>query len=205
LAGRSRLLSRVAVKNYAALAPLVALAVVVPAALVDCTVTPNETCFSGPCVLPDAGFAFATAASSSSSSSGAGGGDAGKACMNPATGDFPCAVYDVLQRKCHVCHATDLLPTSGAPFSLLTWEDTQLPISMAVAKIRYKRMGEVILPGSLPHMPFGCPMACPPSGDLSDGEREILEDWATSCGIGVPEGTDQKCTQMCMGAPCKPQ
>lgn len=191
------------VKRYAALAPFVALALVVPAALADCTVTPNESCFSAPCVLPDSGFSWAAA--STTSSSGAGGGDAGKVCKNPATGDFPCAVYDVLQRKCHVCHATDLLPTSGAPFSLLTWEDTQLPVSVANTKIRYLHMGEVIVPGSVPHMPFGCPTSCPPSGDLSDAERKILEDWATSCGVGVPEGTDQTCTQTCMGSPCKPQ
>jgi hypothetical protein len=157
--------------------------------LADCTVTPNEGCITGPCQI---------------STVAAAGGGGGPMCMNPATGDYPCAVFDILHRRCHPCHATDKLPSTGAPFSLLTWEDSQLPLAPGDQKIRFLRMREVILPGNSPHMPFGCPTMCPPSGDLTSAERQALDVYFTSCAMPIKEGTDQKCTEMCDGAPCKP-
>jgi hypothetical protein len=182
------------VRTTSALLTFGVAATAVALGLTNCTVTPNQECLTGPCVLDQ------SPAGPTSSSSG---GDAGPMCMNPARGDYPCAIFDILHRKCHVCHATDRLPSSGAPFSLLTWEDTQLPL-VGETKLRSVRMSEVILPGASPHMPNGCPTNCPPSGDLTSDERSTLEEYFSTCAVPVAEGTNQNCKELCDGTPCKP-
>lgn len=134
-------------------------------AAAGCTANLTEECVGGPCstdTIPAEG------------SGGAGGGDGGACAPNPAQGEFPCDVYAVLHAKCHTCHATDKLPTSGAPFSLLQYEDTQHVFGKG-PKLRWQRMSEVIEPGAIPHMPFGM------APQLTADEKATLEAWFAEC------------------------
>src|SRR5882724_6086874 len=89
----------------------------------SCTAHLEEGCLAGPC--SPGGLA-----AQSSSSSGTGGGGGGAVMLNscmgmdpPTTGDFPCDVFAVIHTRCNPCHT---MPTkNGAPFPLLTFEDTQ--------------------------------------------------------------------------------
>lgn len=131
-----------------------------------CTANVTESCVGGPCAtdeIPNDG------------AGGSGGGDGGAACApNPAEGQFPCDVYAVLHAKCHTCHATDKLVSTGAPFSLLTYEDTQQVFGKG-PKLRWQRMSEVIEPGAIPHMPFGM------APQLTAEEKSTLEAWFAEC------------------------
>lgn len=144
---------------------LLALTSVFFLAIPACTAEIEEGCLSGECSPPGK----PNVPPNTSSSSG-GGGAGGASCeTTPATGDFPCEVFTLLQTYCHSCHQSP--PISGAPFPLLTYEDTREFIGMSTMP-RWERMGEVIASGS---MPIGKTM--------SDTDKQILLDWIAACAL----------------------
>lgn len=149
------------------------------AALASCTADLTEACVGGRC---DTTTSSTTGTGGGGGSGGGGGGAGGGACTpNPATGEFPCEVFTVLQAKCQTCHAPDKLAMSGAPFSLLTYEDTQQPFAGG-PKLRWQRMSEVIQPGAIPHMPFGS------APQLTPDEKKTLDAWFADCAKPAPDG-----------------
>jgi len=132
-----------------------------------CTAELEESCLGGECVPPGAPPV------PPAPTSGAGGG--GAACDDtPATGDFPCDVFDLLQTHCHTCHSDP--PKNGAPYSLLTYEDTRAPHLMT-AEFRFERMAKAIESG---FMPIG--------ETLTDADKQTLLDWLSTCGLPAPDG-----------------
>jgi cytochrome c peroxidase len=89
------------------------------------------------------------------------------------TGDYPCDVFTVLGNNCHTCHQSP--PQNGAPFSLLTYEDTQA--DYAAGKKRWQRMKEVVEIG---FMPLG--------SSLTDNDKQILLGWLEGCAQPAAEG-----------------
>jgi len=92
---------------------------------------------------------------------------------------FPCDVDDVLAAKCRRCHST---PTRhNAPFSLLTWEDTQ---PLFRDRPRFQVMASAVKSGFMPYSV----RTNPPVERLSDAEKQVIVDWAeagalrASCG-----------------------
>ncbi|MDX2053706.1 MAG: hypothetical protein SFV15_14995 [Polyangiaceae bacterium] len=90
---------------------------------------------------------------------------------------LPPDVDVVLKHKCRRCHTTP--PANGAPFPLLTWEDTQ--------KLRYqspiwKFIGSTVKSG---FMPYRIPLD-PPVERLTENEKKILLDWVQ---MGAPRAT----------------
>jgi hypothetical protein len=144
-----------------------------------CTAHLEEGCLSGPCgpIGIDAGVK-----------------DAGEAGPNPctgmdppATGDYPCPVFDVINRNCRPCHQNP--PLQGAPFPLMTFEDTQAPHPTHPTSKVYVQMNIQIRPGALPRMPLGKP-------PLSDADLATLGDWLNMCAPPVPDGTGCGCPGM---------
>ncbi len=130
-----------------------------------CTAELEEGCLGGECSPPGK----PNIPANTSSSSG-GGGAGGSPCeTTPATGDFPCEVFTVLQNNCHACHQSP--PLSGAPYSLLTYEDTRA-LNGATTTPRWKRMGEVV---DVNFMPLGSSMPAP--------DKQILLDWVSTCAL----------------------
>jgi uncharacterized membrane protein len=84
----------------------------------------------------------------------------------PDTGDFPCEVHAVLVARCHECHQSP--PIMGAPFPLLTYEDTRQPYG---TKKRWQVMKTAIESG---FMPFG-------KDDLAGDELKTMQDWFAAC------------------------
>ena len=66
----------------------------------------------------------------------------------------------------------------------ITFEDAAktFPFADGVEETRWQRMSQVILRGSVPHMPFG---NAPP---LTTEEFQTLEDWFRTCAAPLPEG-----------------
>ena len=145
-----------------------------------CTAHLEEGCLTGPCgpIGIDAGEMDA----------GEGGPNACVGMDPPATGDYPCAVFDVINRNCRPCHQNP--PMQGAPFPLMTFENTQAPYN-ATLKI-YQRMNVQIRPGAIPRMPLG--------GMLTDADLKTLGDWLNMCAPPVPD--DAGCA--CPGMGCSP-
>ncbi len=110
-------------------------------------------------------------AGGSAGSSGAGGqAGAGGGCF-PSVGKptLPCDVEAVLKAKCQRCH--DDPTKNGAPFALLTWEDTQADY---FDKPIYERMHSVV-DGDF--MPFTFLALDPPVETLTASEKTTLLDW----------------------------
>jgi hypothetical protein len=125
---------------------------------------------------------------------GAGGGDGGggglvvcAAPAGPPTGDIPCEVFEVIRRECHSCHTNP--PANGAPFPLLSYEDTQATYFMDIK--RYQRMNEVIRPNGSPRMPLG--------GMLKAADLAILGDWLNQCAPPTADGMGCECPAPGMG------
>lgn len=161
---------------------------------VGCTADTTEGCLSGKC-LPDP--ITSSVSVSASSSSGSGGGDGGIVCGPvPATGDFPCDVFKVIHGTCNRCHQNPTL--IGAPFPLLTYEDTQVPFDTH-GKLNYQRMREVIQPDGAPHMPYKSTTIVVP--ELTPAEFATLDAWL-ACPMPVAEGQGCECPgQGCTALP----
>lgn len=91
---------------------------------------------------------------------------------------FSCAVDQVLEAKCRRCHTRPM--RHGAPFPLLTWEDSRLFVR-AEAPV-YLQLERVVTSGT---MPFRIP-ANPPVEPLTADEKWVLVDWARR---GAPRGS----------------
>ncbi len=135
------------------------------AALLACNADVNEECLSGGCNDP-----AADAGTDTSCTAGA------------ESGDFPCPVFEVLQRNCHRCHQDP--PTGGAPFSLLTYDDTRLPYAGTTTLI-FEQMKIQIQPGASPRMPFQSSM---PSADF-----KVLDAWLDLCEANRKQGKGCSC------------
>jgi hypothetical protein len=141
---------------------LVTFAAVFSLVFAGCTAELEEGCLAGECSPP--GMPVVPSNSSSSSSSG------GLSCdTTPATGNFPCDVFTVLQTHCHSCHQSP--PLSNAPYSLLTYEDTR-ELNGATTIPRWQRIAPVVESG---FMPLGKTMP--------DPDKQILIDWVSGCGL----------------------
>jgi hypothetical protein len=130
-----------------------------------CTAELEEGCLGGNCSPPGK----PNVPVNTSSSSGTGGAGGSSCETTPATGDFPCDVFAVLQNNCNSCHQSP--PVNGAPFSLLTYEDTRELLFMST-KPRWQRMGEVV---ESSFMPLGATIA--------DPDKQLLLDWVSSCAL----------------------
>lgn len=150
-----------------------------------CDASTSEGCIGGVC---DNG----TGGGSSSTSTGTGGMGGTGGAAPPATGDFPCDVFAVIHQKCNPCHTDP--PKNGAPFPILTYEDTQKPYG-SQGKKRYQRIAEVIAPASGPFMPL-MPNKVGVTA-LSDAELTLLSGWLES-----PVPTEQGKGCECPGTGC---
>ena len=146
---------------------LLVLSSALAALLASCTANLEQGCVDGDCVLsgsppvPEPWPADA--------------GDSGPTCTDTTDiGDFPCDIFALLQTHCQTCHTTP--PVSGAPFPLLTYEDTQQPFG-AMGQQRWQRMAEVITTG---FMPIGKTM---PQTD-----KDTLLAWLNNCAMPAPAG-----------------
>lgn len=95
-----------------------------------------------------------------------------------------CAVRDVLAAKCQRCHAEE--PMNGAPFSLMTYADTQEQSRKGVP--RFESMAKAI---ESDLMPPGFIELDPPVESLSDDERSLLLSWCERGAPGAEGGCDE--------------
>jgi uncharacterized membrane protein len=112
-------------------------------------------------------------------------GAAGAHDVAPVTDPDWCNARSVLEAKCWRCHADP--PEHGAPFSLLTYDDTQIVNSKGSP--RFAAIEEAILTDL---MPARFIMLDPPVLPLSDDEKQTLLDWCTS---GAPAARDARCDE----------
>jgi hypothetical protein len=89
---------------------------------------------------------------------------------------------EVLERKCQRCHRDP--PLNGAPFPLLSYDDTQRSVFAGSELLIYEQMGIVVENEIMP--PVGLPVE-PPVEPLTAAERETLLDWVEGGGRGDPE------------------
>jgi uncharacterized membrane protein len=94
-----------------------------------------------------------------------------------------CEVQRVLQAKCQRCHAAS--PEHGAPFPLVSYEDTQVVSAGGTA--RFSAIEKAVLDD---FMPPGFIALEPPVLPLSDAEKQTLLDW---CASGAPAGPEPGC------------
>jgi hypothetical protein len=154
---------------------------------VGCNADLTEGCLSGQCPPPE----------TTTTGGGHGGQDGGVPCGPlPATGDIPCDVFKIIRGTCDRCHQDP--PLIGAPFPLLTYEDTQMPYD-AHGKLRYQRMREVIQPMGSPHMPFMSAKIVVP--ELTAAEFATLDAWL-ACPTPTAQGQGCECPgQGCTALP----
>lgn len=81
-----------------------------------------------------------------------------------------CEVQAVLQSKCQRCHGE--APSHGAPFSLVTFEDTQRLDSKGTA--RYERIASAL---EAEYMPPNFIVLEPPVEPLASDERNLVLAW----------------------------
>jgi hypothetical protein len=96
--------------------------------------------------------------------------------IDPAiiTPALPCDVEAVLKAKCQRCHQNP--PLNGAPFPLLTWENTQ---AIYFNQPIYARMLKAVSSG---FMPYKGVVLDPPVEPLTDDEKATLIAWLSECG-----------------------
>lgn len=102
-----------------------------------------------------------------------GAGDGGSVCApgpSVAAPAYPCEIFDILSRRCHRCHTDP--PQNGAPFPLLTWEDTQE--EYFGGKQRWQFMKNAI---KSDFMPLTALALDPPVQPLTAEEKATLLEW----------------------------
>ena len=151
------------------------------ASLVACTAELEPGCLSGECATPGAGGASSSTTSSTTASQGGGGsGGGGVACLSclpvadMRTGALPCDVEKVIVDKCQRCHTEP--QKSGAPFPLLTYENTQ---ALYVGDAIFLAMEHQVRLGTMPLNP----------PKLTPDEKQTMLAWLCSCAPPAPEGT----------------
>jgi hypothetical protein len=146
---------------------------------------------------PAPASAGGTAGQSAAGTGGAGagggganaGGDAGEASGGGEAGsgrpDFPCDVGRAIEAKCQRCHTDP--PRNGAPFPILTWDDTRAPYGLAVV---YEAMLVAVESGFMPLTELSL---SPPVEDLTPEEKTTLVSWLRA---GAPPAeTDERCNR----------
>jgi cytochrome c5 len=127
-----------------------------------------------PCAIACAPRPTATGTGGRGGAGGVGGTGVGGTGGNPA-GNLPCNIDAILKSKCQVCHGA--VP-AGAPFSLVTYADTQRVIG---GQPLWRHMRSHVLEGEQPAMP-------PPSyPQLSQDEKNALSAWFNA---GAPSSTE---------------
>jgi hypothetical protein len=92
----------------------------------------------------------------------------------PTEGQLPCNVDRVLAARCRSCHSDP--PRYGAPMALASWEDVHAPAVSDASRPVYELMRSRIADDRRP---------MPPTGDLPQEERAILEDWLSKNAPGA--------------------
>jgi hypothetical protein len=87
-----------------------------------------------------------------------------------AMGFFPCDVQAVLAAKCHTCHIASAPRPEGAPFSLMTYADTQAPFPGDATKKVYQVMKTAVETDFMP-------LSISPTGPLVGGQKATLLAW----------------------------
>lgn len=120
----------------------------------------------------------------------AGTSEAGAAGALP-TGPVPwCDAYRILDCVCQQCHQAP--PLNGAPFPLLTYDNTQAHYPFASSKPIWQQMQTVVGNGFMPYQ--GDPTVMPPVQPLPAAQKATLLKWLTEGAL--PEGgTD--CPKTC--------
>jgi hypothetical protein len=173
-------------------------AILISLALVACNADLTAEC------LPPGANCDQYAVQPATSSGTGGGGGAGPVCydgcvtdaVSPEVGmghEFPCDVEEVLgqpadARGCRRCHSSVQKPTSGAPFILDTWDDSQVLYGGTTI---WARIHPVLRGGSPPGSPATFPADYMPlqPPKLDEPEKQILADeWACACGAPRPDG-----------------
>lgn len=90
-----------------------------------------------------------------------------------------CAAQPIVEAKCQRCH--DDPPTHGAPFSLVSYEDTQYV--SASGRSRLAAIEKVVGDGT---MPASFIRLEPPVEPLDDAEKELLLAWCRAGARGEP-------------------
>ena len=100
-----------------------------------------------------------------------------------------CDARAVILEKCVRCHSAP--PRNGAPFSLATYADTQVPSPNGDApeRTRADRMLHAVETGIMPFTGF---ILDPPVAKLTCEERETLLDWLRN-GAQAPAAGDEEC------------
>ena len=83
---------------------------------------------------------------------------------------IPCEPDAVMDGKCRRCHNNPQF--NGAPFPLLTWDDTQQPYDDEL--LRWEKMKEVIESGFMPFVELDVQ---PPVQDLTKAEKATMLAW----------------------------
>jgi hypothetical protein len=139
--------------------------------------------------LPDGGDTSGGSAGSSGGSAGsAGSAGAAGADANPCppidpnlvNPSFPCEIDAILEAKCRRCHTEP--QQNGAPFPLLTWQDTQEEYFLTPI---YKRMHNAV---KTDFMPFVALPLEPPVEPLTPAEKAKLLEWL-ECALPVEAQT----------------
>lgn len=126
-----------------------------------------------------AGSAGSAGNAGSAGSAGAAGADASTCppvdpgIVSPA---FPCEIEAIIAAKCQRCHQDP--PQNGAPFPLLTWQDTQEEYLLSPI---WKRMYNAVNTG---FMPFVALPLDPPVEPLTPQEKDTLLAWL-ECALPV--------------------
>jgi hypothetical protein len=137
------------------------------------------------CAGPDDGQRLGGAGAGSTTSTGGNAGEspAGTAGEGSAdSGPTFCEALEVIERKCQRCHVEP--PEHGAPFALVTYDDTQVVNRSGVP--RYERMLAAV---ESDFMPATFIELEPPVEPLDDDEKALLVDWL-SRGAEPVGGTD---------------
>jgi hypothetical protein len=94
-----------------------------------------------------------------------------------ASGALPCAVDDVLARRCRSCHGAP--PSFGAPMPLVTYADLHAPAHSDPSRAVYALVGDRIHDDAHP-------MPQPPNARLSPADTATLDAWiATGAKAGA--------------------
>jgi hypothetical protein len=172
--------------------------------LSSCDANPTFGCVGGPCL---------SGTGTGGSGGGTGGAGDGGCSDAPQSGDYPCGpdggsdagdIFSIIHTHCHRCHnemQTCTIPDgggvqpSGAPFSLLTYADTQqMYTPFTKSFIRWKIMRQVVA-GNPPPMEFGAHMPFGDAPQLDPTDLATLEAWLDSCAPPVPTGMGCACPE----------
>ena len=95
--------------------------------------------------------------------------------------EIPCAVRRVIEAKCQRCHTDP--PENGAPFALLTWDDTRAPYGRVPV---YEAMLVAVESGFMPLTELEL---SPPVEDLTPAEKTTLLRWLEAGAVPDRSGT----------------